>query len=207
MCPSLTRSAPSELNHWWSQLRFRLQNKKGWNEMLDESFLLHTKCIRDNALFYAANNNSVASIQKLLSCPSTNVFERGALGETALHVAVMADHLDAAVALMDAAPELINEPMAADVFQGVTPLHIAVVTQNINLVRHLIGRGADVATPQVTGLYFRKRIGGLVYYGEHILSFAACAGNKDIISMVIDAGASTRVQDERGNTVLHILVL
>uniref|UniRef100_A0A8C9Y132 Transient receptor potential cation channel, subfamily V, member 6 n=1 Tax=Sander lucioperca TaxID=283035 RepID=A0A8C9Y132_SANLU len=43
--------------------------------------------------------------------------------------------------------------------------------------------------------------------GEHILSFAACAGNKDIISMLIDAGASTRVQDDRGNTVLHILVL
>lgn len=43
MSPSLARSAPSELNHWWSQLRFRLQNKKGWNEMLDETFLLHTK--------------------------------------------------------------------------------------------------------------------------------------------------------------------
>lgn len=43
MSPSLARSAPSELNHWWSQLRFRLQNKKGWNEMLDETFLLYTK--------------------------------------------------------------------------------------------------------------------------------------------------------------------
>ncbi|XP_028452555.1 transient receptor potential cation channel subfamily V member 6 [Perca flavescens] len=207
MSPALTRSAPSELNHWWSQLRFRLQNKKGWNQMLDESFLLHTKCINDNSLLYAANKNSVASIHKLLSSPSTDVFERGALGETALHVAVMADNLEAAVALMDAVPELINEPMTAEIFQGVTPLHIVVLSQNINLVRHLISRGADVATPRVTGLFFRKRRRGLVYYGEHILSFAACAGNKDIISMLIDAGASTRVQDERGNTVLHILVL
>ncbi|XP_078123354.1 LOW QUALITY PROTEIN: transient receptor potential cation channel subfamily V member 5-like [Sander vitreus] len=207
MSPALTRSAPSELNHWWSQLRFRLQNKKGWNQMLDESFLLHTKCINDNSLLYAANKNSVASIHKLLSCPSTNIFERGALGETALHVAVMADNLEAAVALMDAAPDLINEPMTAEIFQGVTPLHIAVVSQNINLVRHLISRGADVATPRVTGLFFRKSLRGLTYYGEHILSFAACVGNKDIISMLIDAGASTRVQDDRGNTVLHILVL
>ncbi|TMS11284.1 Transient receptor potential cation channel subfamily V member 5 [Larimichthys crocea] len=119
----------------------------------------------------------------------------------------MNDNLEAAVALMDGAPELINEPMTSDLFQGVTPLHIAVVNQNINLVHHLISRGGDVATPRVTGLYFRKRIGGLIYYGEHILSFAACAGNEDIISMVIDAGASTRVQDYRGNTVLHILVL
>ncbi|XP_028452556.1 transient receptor potential cation channel subfamily V member 5 [Perca flavescens] len=97
--------------------------------------------------------------------------------------------------------------MTAEIFQGVTPLHIAVVTQNISLVRHLIDRGADVATLRVTGLFFRKSLRGLIYYGEHILSFAACVGNKDIISMLIDAGASTRVQDEHGNTVLHILVL
>uniref|UniRef100_A0A4W6D8T2 Transient receptor potential cation channel, subfamily V, member 6 n=1 Tax=Lates calcarifer TaxID=8187 RepID=A0A4W6D8T2_LATCA len=207
MSPSLARSAPSELNHWWSQLRFRLQNKKGWNEMLDETFLLHTKYINDIPLFYASKKNSADCIKKLLCSASTNIFERGALGETALHIAVMNDNLEAAVALMDGAPELINEPMTSELFQGVTPLHIAVVNQNTNLVYQLINRGGDVVTPRVTGLYFRKRIGGLIYYGEHILSFAACAGNEDIISMVIDAGASTRVQDYRGNTVLHILVL
>ncbi|XP_035991006.1 transient receptor potential cation channel subfamily V member 6 [Fundulus heteroclitus] len=207
MSPSLARSAPSELNHWWTQLRFRLQNKKGWNEMLDETFLYYTKNINDIPLFYAAKNNSVGCIKKLLSCSSTNIFERGALGETALHVAVMNDNLDAAVALMDGAPDLINEPMTSELFQGVTPLHIAVVNQNLNLVHHLISRGGDVINPRVTGLYFRKRIGGLLYCGEHILSFAACAGNEDIISMLIDAGASTRIQDYLGNTLLHVLVL
>uniref|UniRef100_A0A4W6D8P3 Transient receptor potential cation channel, subfamily V, member 6 n=1 Tax=Lates calcarifer TaxID=8187 RepID=A0A4W6D8P3_LATCA len=163
--------------------------------------------INDIPLFYASKKNSADCIKKLLCSASTNIFERGALGETALHIAVMNDNLEAAVALMDGAPELINEPMTSELFQGVTPLHIAVVNQNTNLVYQLINRGGDVVTPRVTGLYFRKRIGGLIYYGEHILSFAACAGNEDIISMVIDAGASTRVQDYRGNTVLHILVL
>uniref|UniRef100_A0A8C5CE01 Transient receptor potential cation channel, subfamily V, member 6 n=1 Tax=Gadus morhua TaxID=8049 RepID=A0A8C5CE01_GADMO len=91
--------------------------------------------------------------------------------------------------------------------QGVTPLHIAVVNQNITLVGQLIARGGDVATPRVTGLYFKKRPGGLVYYDEHILSFAACMGNEYIMTMLMDAGASTRVQDSRGNTVLHILVM
>ncbi|XP_061771360.1 transient receptor potential cation channel subfamily V member 6 [Nerophis ophidion] len=207
MSPALARSAPSELNHWWTQLKFRLQNKKGWNEMLDETFLLQTKCTDDIPLLYAAKRNSVSSIQKLLTCSSTNIFERGALGETALHVAAMSDNLDAAVALMDGAPDLVNEPMTSDLFHGMTPLHVAVVNQNLDLVYQLISRGADVATPRVTGLYFRKRIGGLIYCGEHILAFAACTGNEDIISMIIDAGASTRIQDYRGNTVLHILVL
>lgn len=45
----------------------------------------------------------------------------GTLGETALHVAVMNDNLDAAVALMDGAPELINEPMTSELFQGSHP--------------------------------------------------------------------------------------
>uniref|UniRef100_A0A8C7NNE5 Transient receptor potential cation channel, subfamily V, member 6 n=1 Tax=Oncorhynchus mykiss TaxID=8022 RepID=A0A8C7NNE5_ONCMY len=178
-------------------------------EHLNFNLQTHSLSHRTNGvpLFFAAKENSAGCIKKLLDCASTNIFERGALGETALHVAVMNDNMEAALALMDGAPELINEPMTSDLFLGMTPLHIAVVNQNFNLVRSLIGKGADVATPRVTGLYFRKRRGGLLYYGEHILAFAACVGNQDIISMVINAGASTRAQDSIGNTVLHILVL
>ncbi|KAK2833934.1 hypothetical protein Q5P01_017823 [Channa striata] len=207
MSPSLVTSAPVELNHWWKQLRFRLQNKKGWNEVLDETFLLYSNLVNDVPLFYAAVNNSVGSIKNLLTHASTDILERGGFGETALHVAVMNDNLEAAVALMDGAPELVNEPMTSELFQGVTPLHIAVINQNSGLVQLLIAHGAAVATPRVTGLYFRKRIRGLLYYGEHILSFAACTGNADIISTLIGAGASTRVLSYKGNTLLHILVL
>ncbi|KAL0985135.1 hypothetical protein UPYG_G00153310 [Umbra pygmaea] len=206
MSTSLTKSAPGELSHWWRQLRYRVQNRKGWDKDLDETFLLQSKLINDIPLFYAAKKNSSGCIKKLLDCASTNIFERGELGETALHVAIMNDNMEAAIALMEGAPELINEPMTSDLFHGMTPLHMAVVNQNINLVRHLIAQGADVTTPRVTGLYFSKRPGGLIYYGEHILTFAACVGNKDIISLVLDAGASTRAQDSLGNTVLHILI-
>uniref|UniRef100_A0AAR2KPE1 Ion transport domain-containing protein n=1 Tax=Pygocentrus nattereri TaxID=42514 RepID=A0AAR2KPE1_PYGNA len=126
---------------------------------------------------------------------------------TALHVAVMHDNQEASVALMKGAPELINEPMTSELYEGVTALHIAVINQNVNLVRELIDRGADVTSPRATGMYFRKRRGGLVYYGEHIMAFACCQGNEEIINMLVKAGANIRAQDSQGNTIMHILIM
>ncbi|XP_026084463.1 transient receptor potential cation channel subfamily V member 6-like isoform X2 [Carassius auratus] len=207
MSPAISRTAAGEINHWWSQLKYRLQHRKGWNEMLDETFLMQNKKVNDIPLFSATKENNAASIKKLLDCSSTNIFERGELGETALHVAAMNDNFQAAVALMDGAPELINEPMTSELYHGLTALHIAAVNQNINLVRELISRGGDVVVPRVTGMYFRKRRGGLLYFGEHILAFASCVGNEEIIYMLIKAGANIRAQDSLGNTILHLLVL
>uniref|UniRef100_A0A672LZW5 Transient receptor potential cation channel subfamily V member 6-like n=1 Tax=Sinocyclocheilus grahami TaxID=75366 RepID=A0A672LZW5_SINGR len=187
MSPAISRTAAGEINHWWSQLKFRLQHRKGWNEMLDETFLTQNKKVNDIPLFSATKENNAACIKKLLDCSSTNIFERGELGETALHVAAMSDHFDAAVALMEGAPELINE----------SDEHMT----------ELIARGGDVATPRVTGMYFRKRRGGLLYFGEHILAFASCVGNEEIIAMLLKAGANVRAQDSLGNSILHLLVL
>uniref|UniRef100_A0A3Q3RDU7 Uncharacterized protein n=1 Tax=Monopterus albus TaxID=43700 RepID=A0A3Q3RDU7_MONAL len=176
MTPPLARSLPAQLSHWWHQLRFCHENKKRWDEMLEKMFLLH-KLTNDISLLCVAKKKSIT---KLLSSASTNIFERGALGETALHIAVMNDNVEAAVDLMDG--KITNFVCLSSV-SGVTPLHIAVVNQNISLVHHLISHGGDVATPRATGLYFRKRRGGLIYFGEHVLSFAACTGNENIISM------------------------
>ncbi|KAI4543375.1 hypothetical protein MG293_006169 [Ovis ammon polii] len=96
---------------------------------------------------------------------------------------------------------------ACDVHQkGQTALHIAVMNQNVNLVKALLAHGASVSA-RATGSAFRLSPHNLIYFGEHPLSFAACMGSEEIVRLLIEHGADIRAQDSLGNTVLHILVL
>lgn len=54
----------------------------------------------------------------------------GELGETALHVALFNNNFEAAVALMDGAPELINEPMTSELYQGKHIAFVRIISYN-----------------------------------------------------------------------------
>ncbi|KAL8202728.1 UNVERIFIED_CONTAM: Transient receptor putative cation channel subfamily V member 6, partial [Gekko kuhli] len=163
--------------------------------------------IWESPLLLAAKENDVQALQKLLESRSCDIHERGALGETALHVAALYNNVEAAQLLMNAAPDLVNEAMTSELYAGQTALHIAVVNKNLSLINALLEKGADINNPRATGYVFRRRSDNLIYFGEHILSFAACTGSESIVQLLIENGADTRVQDSLGNTVLHILVL
>ncbi|XP_074839728.1 transient receptor potential cation channel subfamily V member 6-like isoform X3 [Carettochelys insculpta] len=191
----------------WNSLLSRFQSEKSWARRLDEINMLQQKRIWESPLLQAAKKNDVQTIQKLLTCHSCDLHQRGALGETALHVAAMYDSLEATQILMDAAPELVNEAMTSEFYAGQTALHIAVVNKNFRLVKAMLEKGADVNKPRATGYVFRPNGHNLIYFGEHILSFAACAGSEAIVWLLIKHGANIRAQDSLGNTILHILVL
>ncbi|XP_053306339.1 transient receptor potential cation channel subfamily V member 6-like [Spea bombifrons] len=169
--------------------------------------LVRHRRVQELPLLLAAKENNVVLLRELLEDETCDKLQRGAVGETALHVAVQHNHLEAAKILIERAPDLVNQPMTSDLYQGQTALHIASVNQNINLVRLLIDGNADVSSPRATGTFFALRSTNIFYFGEHILTFAACVGNTDIAELLMDNGADPRAQDSWGNTVLHILVL
>lgn len=190
----------------WRKLCRWFQRQESWAQSQDEQNLLQQKRIWESPLLLAAKENDVQALTKLLKSEACDVHQKGARGETALHIAALYDNLEAALVLMEAAPELVKEPVTCELCEGQTALHIAIMNQNMNLVKALLTHGASVSA-RVTGLKFRLSPQNLIYFGEHPLSFAACMGSEEMVRLLIDHGADIRAQDSLGNTVLHILVL
>ncbi|XP_068812425.1 transient receptor potential cation channel subfamily V member 6 isoform X3 [Struthio camelus] len=121
----------------WNGLSQKLQGKKSWDKYLDEIYLLQQKRIWESPLLQAAKENNLGAITKLLTDGTCDIYQRGAVGETALHVAALYDNVEAAVALMEAAPELVNERMISDLYEGNTVLHILVLQPNKTFACHM----------------------------------------------------------------------
>ncbi|XP_038671347.1 transient receptor potential cation channel subfamily V member 6-like [Scyliorhinus canicula] len=156
--------------------------------------------------FKAAHTNDTISMKALLISEEFDPYVRGNLEETILHSALFNGNKEIAELILDRIPSLINEPMTSDMYKGETPMHIAVLKQDVEMVKELLNRGADVVNARATGSCFVPGEECQCYYGEYLLSFAACIGNEEIVRTLIKHSAPLEAQDSLGNTVLHVLV-
>ncbi|XP_072110682.1 transient receptor potential cation channel subfamily V member 6-like isoform X2 [Mobula birostris] len=161
----------------------------------------------ESPLFKAARQNDVETLKNLIEEKHVDPYERGTVGETVLHVAALYNSKEAATILLNAFPFLIDEPIDCEMYKGETALHIAVVNQNVELIKELLALNADIKHSRAVGTFFTPGKDCRCYYGEYVLSFAACIGNEQIVKMIVAHGAPLNAQDKQGNTVFHMLVL
>ncbi|XP_075720148.1 transient receptor potential cation channel subfamily V member 6-like [Rhinoderma darwinii] len=161
---------------------------------------------KSNLFFKAVKENNVKLLKRLIG-EKADPFLKGAMGENAVHIAALYNNKEALSTLLDAFPFLIDTPMECDIYKGETALHIAIVNQNPEMVKELINRKADMHNARAVGTYFAPRQKGQYYYGEYVISFAACVGNQEVLKLLVEIGAPLESQDNQGNTVFHILVL
>ncbi|XP_058116489.1 transient receptor potential cation channel subfamily V member 5 [Anopheles ziemanni] len=160
-----------------------------------------------------------------------NVNERGAVGETILHLCLLnatSLHADLAKRLLRFYPKLINDVYMCDEYYGESVLHLAIVNEDPAMVKYLLDHDADVNerccgtfmcpedqkasrydTPEteVVQMVQLTNYDGYVYWGEYPLTFAACLGQEECYRLVLARGADPDNKDFNGNTVLHMLVI
>ncbi|XP_069474598.1 transient receptor potential cation channel subfamily V member 6-like [Ambystoma mexicanum] len=161
---------------------------------------------KGSILFKAAKENNVQLLKRLIG-EDIDPSIKGALGENVLHVAALYNNKHALVTLLDTFPFLINTPMESEMYRGETALHIAVVNQNVAMVKELLARKADTENACANGKFFSPGKTRNFYYGEYVLSFAACIGNETILQLLVESGAPLHSRDKQGNTALHMLAL
>uniref|UniRef100_A0A182JWK6 Ion transport domain-containing protein n=1 Tax=Anopheles christyi TaxID=43041 RepID=A0A182JWK6_9DIPT len=160
-----------------------------------------------------------------------NIKERGAVGETILHLCLLnatSLHADLAKRLLRFYPKLINDVYMCDEYYGENVLHLAIVNEDPAMVKYLLDHNADVNerccgtfmcpedqkasrydTPEteVVQMVQMTNYDGYVYWGEYPLTFAACLGQEECYRLVLARGADPDNKDFNGNTVLHMLVI
>ncbi|XP_060536632.1 ankycorbin [Cylas formicarius] len=140
------------------------------------------------ALMYAAQQGDVDCVRHIVRFQPFALLDRDRTGKSALHYCCCSDRVWAAQAadlLTMAAPDLVE---ARDE-DGFTPLHLAVIAGNTQLVTFLLANGADV---------------GAVDNEKHtVVHWATVCGETTALRAVLAAGAPVSTPDVHGGYPLH----
>ncbi|XP_020291077.1 inversin-A [Pseudomyrmex gracilis] len=148
------------------------------------SVSLHFRVLHIGAtpLMHACQQGDRARVLRLLKEQEQTITYRDRTLRNALHYCMDAGTGGAVAA---AAPELVNAPDA----EGHTPLHLAVIAGDTQLVAVLLANGADVNAKDLEG--------------HSVLHWATVCGETECVRLVLAAGARPSTPDLRGGSPLH----
>ncbi len=157
--------------------------------------------------------------------------KRGRIGETLLHLCFLNTspaHNEIAKRLVKHYPNMINDIFISDEYYGQTALHLAIVNEDLYMVRYLLHNGANIHERNC-GRFFctddqkckRKptfkceyatlpmwsNYSGISYFGEYPLSVAVSLNQIDCVRLLLAFNADITKQDSNGNTALHMSVI
>lgn len=176
-----------------------LLNNNGWTP-------LHMACERGNT----------ESVRLLIQAGATINIQND-YKQTALHKACWAGYDGCVLELLrsGANPDLCDQ-------DGKTPLHLAVFAKSLKCVRHLIDHHADLNivdhkghtplyesclyyTPEVTiSLILKSNLDVQTNYGETVLHYACRNNMKELVRLLLQAGADASLKNNNGVTALRI---
>ena len=159
-----------------------------WKGLNDRKAGIHKHRSKSSEVLALATKENFVQIVKLLVAAGVDLDYQDDQGETALHVAARFGHVDCAKALLDGSNnQKANTEMAENSF-GWTPLFIACVDGQIDIVELLASAGADLERLDMSGWTAK----------EH----AALRGHMDIASMLAEITALPLGADSSDSTLL-----
>ena len=123
---------------------------------------------------------------------------------------------------------MVNDFHVSEAFYGESALHIAIINEDLQMVKLLVSYGADLhqrcsgrffcPDDQKSGLKYvltdehpifpaETNYEGFLYYGEYPLTFAVVLNQFDIVEFLMQKGARINKQDSNGNTASHMLAI
>ncbi len=153
-----------------------------------------------SALMLAALADSSSDIVKLLLAASADPTQVDAAGMTTLNAATLGNDT-ATIRLFVDAGAAIDAP---DRFVGSTPLMNAAANGNLEAVKLLLSKGANVNAVSAPPVIPVKN--GIIALGSFTPLLNAATGPAPVVQALVDAGAAVNARDARGMTALMLAV-
>ncbi|KAI9774276.1 MAG: Glycerophosphocholine phosphodiesterase [Geoglossum simile] len=166
-----------------------LLDAEQWGGECVYSMGLRKSVSKSSAVLALATKANSVDIVKLLVTAGVDINYQDGSGETALHIAARFGHVDCAIILLEGSDfQKANTELTEKTFAW-TPLFIACVDGHLGVVEVLIGAGADLDTPDLSGWTAK----------EH----AALRGHIDIARRLADLMTPEASDSEASTVVSH----